>query len=87
MKTTYLRKREYGYQGITLSLSGGGRTHKAVSRIIALAFVDGRTEEKNEVDHIDDNPTNNKASNLQWVSRKENMRKMWKRRKENKNNE
>lgn len=51
----------------------GSRSIK-IHRIVAITFVDGRTNERNEVNHIDGNKNNNKASNLEWVSRKENIR-------------
>lgn len=42
-------------------------------RLVALAFVDGRTNELNEVDHIDGNKKNNCYYNLRWTDRKGNM--------------
>lgn len=47
---------------------------KGVHRIVALAFCDNpNPEEYKEVNHIDGDKTNNKASNLEWVNRKLNM--------------
>ena len=46
----------------------------SVHRLVALIFVKGKTEEKNEVHHIDENCYNYSADNLKWVSRKENMK-------------
>ena len=52
-----------------------------VHRIVALAFC-LKEQGKNYVNHIDGNPTNNKASNLEWCTQKENMQhavfyKLW----------
>lgn len=43
-----------------------------VARLVALTWCDGY-QEGYTVNHIDGNPTNNKASNLEWVSLKENI--------------
>ena len=43
-------------------------------RLVAHAFVDGYTEERNTVNHIDGDTHNNKADNLEWVSQLENNR-------------
>ncbi len=43
-----------------------------IHRLVAEAFVDGYGLTK-EVNHIDGNKLNNNASNLEWVSRSENM--------------
>ena len=53
----------------------GKRTHKRalIHRLVALAFVDGRTDELNEVDHIDTNKLNNNYWNLRWTNRIGNM--------------
>ena len=73
LKPTYYRSRKYNYRGVTLFLKDGKSIHKAVARIIALAFVDGRTTLRNEVDHINGDASDNRAENLRWVSRKENL--------------
>ena len=43
-----------------------------VARIVAHAFCDGYSEERNTINHIDGNKTNNNANNLEWVSQSEN---------------
>lgn len=49
----------------------GGKNF-SIHRLVALCFVDGKTEEKNTVNHIDGNPLNNHYTNLEWVSQSEN---------------
>ena len=44
-----------------------------VHKLVASAFLP-KIEGKNEVNHIDGNKKNNCASNLEWVSRSENMK-------------
>lgn len=73
-----------GYRQVALKIDGERRWKKAfVHRLVALAYVDGRTEQHNEVDHKDTNKLNNNYYNLRWVNRKENMEnpntqyKMW----------
>lgn len=56
-----------GYHDIKLK----GKTYK-VHRLVATAFVYGRTLERNEVNHLDENKSNNCAENLAWVTAKEN---------------
>lgn len=50
-----------------------GKSHKlSLARLVAFAFVDGYSEETCTVDHIDGDVTNNKASNLRWLSQSDN---------------
>lgn len=63
-----------GYLQVSLKVKQERRWKKCfVHRLVALAFVDGRTEELNEVDHIDTVKTNNNYYNLRWCNRKMNM--------------
>lgn len=50
-----------------------------IARLVGFAFVDGYSEKNNTIDHIDGDKTNNKASNLQWVSQSENNQLAYKR--------
>ena len=43
-----------------------------VARLVAHAFCAGYSEERNTINHIDGNKTNNNANNLEWVSQSEN---------------
>lgn len=45
-----------------------------VARLVALAWCDGYSDGMT-VDHVDGNPTNNNASNLEWVTLAENIRR------------
>jgi hypothetical protein len=44
-------------------------------RVVAEAFVQGRTEERNQVNHIDMCKSNNIYTNLEWVTQQENAEK------------
>lgn len=55
---------------VNLTLGKQKMTYK-VHRLVALSFVP-RIEGKAQVNHIDENKANNKASNLEWVTQKEN---------------
>lgn len=48
-------------------------TNKYIHRLVALAFIPN-PDNKNEVDHIDNNRLNNKIDNLRWATRTENQR-------------
>ena len=73
-----------GYKQVSLKLKNKRRWKKClVHRLVAYGFVDGRTEQNNEVDHIETNKQDNKWNNLRWIDRKGNMNnentvfKMW----------
>ena len=50
----------------------GKRKAYQVSKLVGYAFVEGRTEEKNTINHKDGDVTNNKSFNLEWVTQGEN---------------
>lgn len=63
-----------GYKQVALKLKGERRWKKClVHRIVACAFVDGKTEQYNIVDHKDTNKENNIYNNLRWTDQKGNM--------------
>ena len=49
----------------------GHNTTVAVHRLLALAFIPN-PDNKDTVNHIDGNPSNNKLDNLEWCSQSEN---------------
>lgn len=61
-----------GYKQVQL-IEGNCRIFVYVHRIVAVAFLKN-PHGKNEVNHKDLDKTNNHYSNLEWVTRKENMR-------------
>lgn len=64
-------KRKDGYLDITLHKDGKGK-HFLLHRLIAEAFIENKNN-SNEINHIDENKTNNKVENLEWCNRSYNI--------------
>ena len=60
-----------GYPFVCLYKGGKGK-QRYVHRLVAQAFIPN-PENKREVDHIDNDKTNNVVTNLRWVTHKENQ--------------
>lgn len=62
-----------GYLRVNLSTGKKGK-YKTISihRLVAMAFVDGYSEGL-EVNHIDENHSNNVSTNLEWITHKNNV--------------
>lgn len=69
------KRKNGGYLTIGLRREGSQKTHK-IHRLVMLAFVGEPPEGKYEVDHKDGDPENNRLSNLEYVSKKENYMRM-----------
>lgn len=50
-----------------------GKKKRKIHRLVAEAFVPHPDAERNVVDHIDGNKTNNNYTNLRWVTIRENV--------------
>lgn len=64
-------KQTHGYLHVCL-YKNGSQSIKKIHRLVAQAFI-SNPENKLDVNHIDENKTNNMLSNLEWVTRKENV--------------
>ena len=62
-----------GYQEILLTSRDGNHHTKLIHRLVAECFCTKR-EGANEVNHINGDKTDNRAANLEWVTRSENLK-------------
>ena len=60
-----------GYMQVTL-YKNGKRYAKYVHRLVATAFIPN-PEDKPEINHIDEDKSNNCVTNLEWMTHKENL--------------
>lgn len=65
--------KRYAYRSASVLLHQNNKGKETqVSRCVAIAFIPN-PENKAEVNHIDNNPLNNKVGNLEWMSHQQNM--------------
>lgn len=62
-----------GYKWVALSLNGI-QENVLIHRLVAKHFLDNHNGYK-VVNHIDENPSNNRVSNLEWCTQSENTKK------------
>lgn len=60
-----------GYLAVKVKNEDGSRSQKYVHRLVAMAYLD---EWKQDVNHKDGNKKNNSVSNLEWMTRSENLK-------------
>jgi hypothetical protein len=60
-----------GYKEALLS-KGGKRKHYQVHRLVMMAYNPVEDMYKLDVNHIDEDKSNNHISNLEWINHKEN---------------
>lgn len=70
-QTTTNRGKAQTYYRVNLFVNNKGYKF-AVHRLVAMAFLPN-PDNKPEVNHIDGDRSNNQASNLEWVTKSENM--------------
>lgn len=56
-----------------------GKKTLQIARLVGFAFVEGYSNEKNTIDHLDGDCSNNKQTNLEWVSQSENNKRAYER--------
>lgn len=66
------KKQNVGYLQVDLYKDKKRKQH-LVHRLVADAFIPNNDESKNQVNHINEDKTDNRASNLEWCDRQYNM--------------
>jgi hypothetical protein len=65
----------HGYERVSLLDTKSNKYYNYyVHQLVANRFVEGRNQDRNFVNHIDNNKLNNNYSNLEWVTHQENIK-------------
>ena len=75
IKVIQINKRRCGYHEVNLYKNNNVKRFK-VHRLVAQAFIPN-PQGKPQVNHIDGDKSNNRASNLEWATDKENKAHAW----------
>ena len=63
-----------GYLKVSLKSSADGKQHNVlVHRLVAKAFIENEAKERTQVNHINEDKSDNRACNLEWVTPSENV--------------
>ena len=62
-----------GYYRVNYKTDTGKAIFEPVHRVVAKVFLENNDKNKTQVNHIDANRLNNKVSNLEWCTSKENV--------------
>ena len=63
-----------GYRRVNLNQPGATKQGQQVHRLVAMAFLGEPGPGQIQVNHINSDPSDNRAENLEWATRSENMR-------------
>ena len=77
LKEHYMYLNDKGGNYLTVNLNKENKVKRLyVHRLVAKAFIEN-IDNKLEVNHIDGDKHNNKVTNLEWVTRSENLKHAW----------
>ena len=66
-----------GYLRLKLVDADGNHCDRYIHRLVASAFLEEKDEKSKEVNHKNGNKKDNRLSNLEWVTRRENVTHMF----------